>query len=103
MVPSATPPADEAREIFTDLGYEVTATEGNAFRAERAWKQVDVLAVTDDVATADGDRMRCFVTWDDHVDRLERALDAEDHAYEWAVIGVSDDGEYQVARAPPTH
>ncbi|GGL24606.1 hypothetical protein EFA46_000495 [Halarchaeum sp. CBA1220] len=102
MVPSNTPPVDEAREIFTDLGYEVTGDAGNSFRAAREWKEVDVLAVTDDVSTGDGDRMRCFVTWNDHVERLERALDADDHDYEWAVIGVAEDGEYQVARAPPT-
>ncbi|GAD52937.1 hypothetical protein MBEHAL_1697 [Halarchaeum acidiphilum MH1-52-1] len=102
MVPSSTPPSDEAREIFTDLGYEVTGDAGNSFRAAREWKEIDVLAVTDDVRTEGDDRMRCFVTWNDHVDRLERALVAEDHGEEWAVIGVAENGDYEVARAPPT-
>lgn len=96
------PPSEEAREIFTDLGYEVTGDAGDTFRAARAWKEVEVLAVTDEVRTDGGDRMRCFVTWDAHVDALERALDADEQEYEWAVIGVADDGDYEVVRAPPT-
>ncbi|GAA0301456.1 DUF7116 family protein [Halarchaeum salinum] len=102
MVSSDMPPSEEAREIFTDLGYEVTGDAENSFRAAREWKEIDVLAVTDDVRTDEGDRMRCFVTWNDHVDRLERVLAAEEHGAEWAVIGVAEDGDYEVARAPPT-
>ncbi|GGN14900.1 DUF7116 family protein [Halarchaeum nitratireducens] len=102
MVSSAIPPSDEAREIFTDLGYEVTGDAENSFRAAREWKEIDVLAVTDEVRTDGDDRMRCFVTWNDHVERLERALSTEEHDAEWAIIGVAEDGDYEVARAPPT-
>jgi len=102
MVTGSTPPSDEARQIFSELGYEITGDDGDTFRAAREWKEVDVLAVTNEVRTGSGGGMRCFVTWEDHVERLERRLEADDHDYEWAVIGVSENGDYEVARAPPT-
>ena len=42
--------------------------------------------------------MRCFVTWADAVDDLERRLQRTDPDYEWAIIGIETDREdYVVA------
>lgn len=96
-----TPPADEARSIFDDLGYSVTG-RGEEFRAIRDWKEVHVLAVDGEVDAPDDGSYRCFVTWKDRAPELEARLARLDPPYEWAVIGVADDGDYEVARAPPT-
>ena len=96
-----TPPTDEARSIFDDLGYSVTGG-GSEFRAIRDWKEVHVLAVDGDVDTPDDGAYRCFVTWEERAPALERHLERADPPYEWAVIGVADDGEYEVSRAPPS-
>jgi hypothetical protein len=96
-----TPPADEARSIFDDLGYSVTGA-GSEFRAIRDWKEIHVLAVDGDVDAPDDGSYRCFVTWEEGVPALERRLERADPSYEWAVIGVADDGDYEVARAPPS-
>lgn len=101
MGPVNTPPADEARSIFDDLGYTITGS-GEEFRAVRDWKEVRVTAVDGDVDAPEDGTYRCFVTWDDRVAALARRLRAADPAYEWAVIGVGEDGAYEVARAPPT-
>lgn len=101
MVPLDTPPSEEARSIFDDLGYDVSG-QGNRFQAARGWKEVDVYAVTDEVETVDGDRMRCYVTWEARAPDLRHALAQSDPEFEWAVIGVRDDGDYEVARAPET-
>lgn len=101
MVPLDTPPSEEARSIFADLGYDVSG-DGDRFRAARGWKEVEVYAVTDDVETADGGRMRCYVTWEEQAPDLRRALANSEPGFEWAVIGVQSDGDYEVARAPKT-
>ncbi|MFB6133616.1 MAG: hypothetical protein ABEJ55_01330 [Halanaeroarchaeum sp.] len=95
-----TPPDEQARSIFDGLGYEVAGT-GAEFSARRDWKEVRVSAVSDPSVSTDGGRYRCFVTWREHTDALRDRLDREDPAFEWAVIGVSEDGDYEVARAPP--
>ncbi|MGB9987700.1 DUF7116 family protein [Salarchaeum japonicum] len=99
MVSHIGPPSEEAKSIFADLGYSV-AGDGATFTAARDWKEVEVLAVTDDVDTPSGDRMRCFVTWKDYVPDLGELLDRAAPDYDYAVIGVEEDGEYEVARAP---
>jgi len=99
MVSHIGPPSDEAKSIFADLGYSVSG-DGTTFTAARDWKEIEVLAVTNDVDTPNGDRMRCFVTWSDCVHDLGAALDSAAPDYEYAVIGVEEDGEYEVARAP---
>jgi hypothetical protein len=96
----STPPDEQARTIFTDLGYSL-AGDGAEFSATRDWKEIRVSAVTDDVETGDGGGYRCFVTWAADAGELEARLRRLDPSYEWAVIGVQEDGDYEVARAPP--
>lgn len=95
---AVTKPLDEqARSIFADLGYTVTE-RGAEYLAERKWRVVHVTpadGVTDPPETGD---YRCFVTWTDDVGRLERRLERVDPDYEWAIIGVEEGGDYEVAR-----
>lgn len=99
MAAASTPPTEQARAIFDDLGYSVSGA-GREFRATRDWKEVRVTAVGDDVdAPADG-TYRCFVAWDGEASALERRLRSADLPYEWAIIGVRENGDYEVARAP---
>ena len=100
MARGSIPPIDEARTIFTDLGYTVTG-EGTEFRALRDWKEVRVTAVSEETATPNTGTLRCFVTWREFANRLGRQLRRDDPEYEWAIISVGDGGEYEVARAPP--
>lgn len=91
--------AHRARSIFEDLGYTVEGGVGE-FRAERAWKQVTVTAVTDDdpdVPPGSGE-LRCFVTDGDPA-TLRRTLRRSDPDYEYAIIAVDGD-DYEVVRAP---
>ena len=93
-------PDEQARSIFDGLGYDVAGT-GSEFSAKRDWKEVHVSAVADTSVPTDGGRYRCFVTWSEHTADLQETLRRADPGFEWAVIGVSEDGDYEVARAPP--
>jgi hypothetical protein len=99
MATATTPPTEEARSVFADLGYDVSG-EGAEFSAVRDWKEVRVTATVDEAVEADPESLCCFVTWDERAPRLRSYLDEEDPACEWAVIGVDDAGEYEVTRAP---
>jgi len=93
-------PLDEqARSIFADLGYDVHAS-GTELLAERKWRVVHVTTVAADDETPDSGTYRCFVAWNDDVDAVARRLRREDPDYEWAVVGVDDDGDYEVAYTP---
>ncbi|WP_299331901.1 DUF7116 family protein [Haloplanus sp.] len=104
MAPVTMPPIEEARDIFRRLGYSVK-DDGGELRAERKWRTVHVTALDADEASsprtlrADGGRaeyrLRCFVTWMTAAGDLRDRLSRLDPAYEWAVIGVEDDG-YEV-------
>lgn len=97
---AVTKPLDEqARSIFDDLGYEVRA-RGTELLAERKWRVVHVTTVADDDETPESGDYRCFVAWSDDVDAVERRLRRENPDYEWAVLGVDEDGDYEVAHAP---
>ena len=125
MARVTTAPVEQARSIFTDLGYTVSddrdgyhpsddpardlstpetrASESGAeFRARREWKEVRVTAVAESADTPRSGTLRCFVTWREHAPALRRQLTDADPEYEWAVLGVGEDGEYEVTRAPPS-
>ena len=99
MATVSNPLSKEARSIFDDLGYSVS-DRGAELRATRDWKEVRVTPVTDTIDAPDDGRYRCFVTWKDRTEDLERSIDRTDPTYEWALIGIDDDGEYEVVRAP---
>lgn len=96
-----TPPVERARLIFDDLGYTVSG-DGPEFRAEREWKVVRVTALAETDETPTSGEYRCFVTYRENADALRRRLHELDPEYEWAIISVGDDDEYDVVRAPPT-
>ena len=92
--------AEQARSIFTDLGYVIDG-DGPEFRAERAWKVVHVSTTAQvDTASSPAGEFRCFVSEPDSVDDLERRLERQNPDYEWAIIATDGD-DYQVERAPP--
>lgn len=86
----------EAESIFTDLGYEVTP-KGGEIQAQRKWRVVQVTPMAEPAEPPSSGSLRCFVTHAETVDRLEQKLDRADPAYEWAIIGVEDEG-YVVSR-----
>ncbi|NHN48597.1 hypothetical protein G9464_13475 [Halostella sp. JP-L12] len=100
MGPVSTPLDEQARSIFNDLGYTVTG-DGEEFRAEREWKSVRVTVTEDADETPDSGRLRCFVTYREQAPRLRDRLQRSEPEYEWAIICVEDDDEYEVVRAPP--
>ena len=91
---------EQAKSIFADLGYTVEG-DGPEFRAERAWKVVHVSAVLErELQLTETGDFHCFVARPEDADDLERRLEREDPAYEWAII-VANGTEYEVERAPP--
>lgn len=88
----------EAQSIFTDLGYEV-ASDGSQLRATRKWRVVDVTPMEEPEEPPASGGMRCFVTWSDHIDALERRLTNANPDYEWAIIGVTEE-DYVVSTCP---
>lgn len=90
---------EQARSIFDDLGYTVSRT-GTELQAEHQWRVVTVSVVDpQDPIPEDGD-LRCFVTRRTDATRLCRRLDRRDPEYDWAIIGVDEDGGYDVLRRP---
>lgn len=84
---------EEARTIFSDLGYEVTE-DGDELRAERKWRTVHVTTLNPADAATHG-QLRCFVArGEDAIDIRERLLSVEPN-YDWAVMRVDED-EYRV-------
>lgn len=88
-----------ARSIFDDLGYTVVG-DGAEFRAERAWKVVQVRATETEPELVDSETLQCYVTDREQVRSVRRRLSRADPDFEWAVIAVDED-EYEVERAPP--
>jgi len=87
----------EAESIFSDLGYDVTP-EGREIQARRKWRVVTVTPMAEPRDPPQSGELRCFVTHAEMVDRVEKRLDRADPAYEWAIIGIEDDG-YVVSRS----
>jgi len=104
------PPAEEAREVFTQLGYAIEE-RGSEFVAERKWRRVQVTPLDADDATDPGEtieygpnggpRLRCFVTWMDCTQELQSSLQSAKPPYDWAIIGIEADGEFQVVHPEP--
>jgi hypothetical protein len=84
---------EEARKIFTDLGYDVTG-EGEELRAERKWRTVHVTAKAPEEAANHG-RLRCFVTRSERAEVVRERLLAVEPDYDWAVISI-DEEDYRV-------
>ena len=90
--------AEQAESIFTDLGYAVS-NDGTELLAERKWRVVRVtLDEPESVPTAG--TFRCFVTRSDDASTTCRRVATADPNYEWAVIGVEDDGGYEILDRP---
>ncbi|MFC6835413.1 DUF7116 family protein [Halomarina ordinaria] len=88
------PLLEEAREIFTGLGYTVTDL-GSELRAERKWRIVYVTTDDPSEVTEDVD-LRCFVASEDRASRLRERLLDRGPDYDWAVVSVAEDGAYDV-------
>jgi hypothetical protein len=96
MATATTPLAEQAESIFTNLGYSVS-NDGPELRAERKWRVVHVRVGEDPAGETDAE-LQCFVTWDDRAGEVYDTLVTRDPEYEWAVLGISEDGEYECYR-----
>lgn len=81
------------------MGYDLSG-DGTEFNARRGWKDVDVEAVTDAVSPQYDGSHRCLVTWRECAREVARSVRRADPGYEWAVIAVHDDGDYEVTARP---
>jgi hypothetical protein len=90
---------EQARSIFDDLGYTVSRT-GTELRAERDWRVVTVSVLDSQDPIPDSGDLRCFVTRTGEATHLSRRLTRRDVPYDWAVIGITEDGDYEVVRHP---
>ncbi|MFT4921481.1 MAG: hypothetical protein ACI8XM_000681 [Haloarculaceae archaeon] len=88
---------EQAQSIFSNLGYDVSR-EGGELRAQRKWRIVQVTPMPEPRDPPSAGTLRCFVTWSEHVSALERRLQRSNLDYEWAIIGVRDGDDYDVAR-----
>jgi hypothetical protein len=84
---------EEARSIFTDLGYDVTEA-GEELRAERKWRTVHVTTADPEEASAHGG-LRCFVAREDRAGDVQDRLLSLEPDYDWAVVSVDGD-DYRV-------
>lgn len=89
---------ERARSIFDDIGYTVSRTD-TGLRAAHKWREVGVTVHDDDTAIPESGEMHCFVTYASEAGALGRRLSRMDVGYDWAVIGVREDGGYDVVRA----
>ena len=99
MAAASTPLVEQAQSIFSQLGYTVSG-DGPEFRAEREWKMVHVSAVDEIEDTPESGTYRCFVTYRDLAPELRRRIQNANPEYEWALISVGENDEYDVVRAP---
>ncbi len=91
----STTPSEEARSIFTALGYSVSGT-GPELRAERKWRVVHITVGDESIELPDSGDLRCFVAWTDAARELRERLLEVKPDYDWAVIGVDGSEEYEV-------
>ena len=105
------PPAEEARDVFKRLGYAIEE-RGSEFVAERKWRRVQVTPLRAEDAKSPGElleygseggpRLRCFVTWMDCTDELQSYLQSAKPPYDWAIIGIDEDEEFEVVHPEPS-
>lgn len=94
MVVVSTPLLEEARSIFTELGYAVSM-DGTELRAERKWRVVYVTAAAPDDVPERG-KLRCFVTREERAPELRSELLEYAPDYDWAVMALDDTGDYRI-------
>ncbi len=88
---------EQARSIFDDIGYTVSRTD-DGLRAAHKWREVGVTVLEDDITIPDSGEMHCFVTAASDAEAVGNRLERRDVPYDWAVIGVHEDGGYDVIR-----
>ena len=88
---------EQARSIFDDIGYTVSRTD-DGLRAAHKWREVGVTVLTDELTVPETGEMHCFVTRASNAERIGDRLERRDVPYDWAVIGVHEDGDYDVIR-----
>jgi len=88
---------EQARSIFDDIGYTVSRTD-DGLRAAHKWREVGVTIYDEDTAIPDSGDLHCFVTRADNAPALRDRLRRRDVGYDWAVLGVREDGDYDVFR-----
>lgn len=81
----------EAESIFTSLGYTVTPDD-DGMRAERKWRVVRVTPMAEPAEPPTSGDLHCFVTFEDCVSSIKQTLTRENPDYDWAIIGIRDDG-----------
>lgn len=94
MAVVSTPLVEDARSIFTALGYDVTES-GDELRADRKWRTVYVTDANPD-AVSEAVDLRCFVAREDRAERLRDRLLAAAPDYDWAVMAVNGPDDYEV-------
>ena len=99
MATVTTPLAEKAEAIFTDLGY-VVERDGRESRAQRKWRIVNVTPVDEPVTPRGSGEFQCLVTWQEQATAVRERLQRRDPDYEWAVIGIEENGDYEVCHAP---
>jgi len=88
---------EQARSIFDDIGYTVSRTD-DGLRAAHKWREVGVTIYDDDATIPESGDLHCFVTRKDDAPALTARLERRDVPYDWAVLGVREDGGYDVFR-----
>lgn len=87
--------AETAESIFSDLGYSVSRC-GDELRAERKWRSVQVTPMTEPGETPDSGDLRCFVVPSECANDLREKLLGRRPDYDWAIIGVESEDDYEV-------
>jgi hypothetical protein len=85
----------QAQSIFDDLGYDVTS-DGTDLRATRKWRVVQITPMPEPREPPATGELRCFVTWAERASDVKRRLLGSNVEYEWAIIGIRDDDNYDV-------
>jgi hypothetical protein len=89
---------EQARSIFDELGYSVSRT-GTELRAEYKWRVVTISVLDGDESLPESGDLRCFVTRASDLRRVRDRLTRKGVDYDWAVIGIRENGGYDVARS----